>query len=149
MTTAVIEDVNRAAPELSLQAHERASYDLARGDWKGPASVPAPADEPAWQALRALAFRLWLDTGDLEEAAALWTRQFSGLTTNNTLVNHEVQTGAFDELIRRTGAEIRSTAPSLPRDELVREVGFVVNCRVALRLIERFDALVSVELHPA
>jgi transaldolase len=149
VTTTVIEEVSRAAPEVALQAHERASYDLARGDWKGPAPVAAPADEPAWEELRALAFRLWLDTGDLEEAAALWSRQFSGLTTNNTLVNHEVQTGGFDELIRRAGAEIRSAAPSLPRDELVREVGFVVNCRVALRLIERFDAQVSVELHPA
>jgi transaldolase len=71
------------------------------------------------------------------------------LTTNNTLVNHEVQTGAFDDLIRRAGAEIRAAAPSLSNDELIREVGFVVNCRVALRLVERFDAQVSVELHPA
>jgi transaldolase len=151
MTTAVIEEVNRAAPELSLQAHERASHELARGDWKGPAPRPeeAPGDEPAWQALRTLAFRLWLDTGDLEEAAALWSRQFSGLTTNNTLVNHEVQTGAFDALIRRAGAEFCTAAPSLTLDERVREVGFVVNCRVALRLVERFDAQVSVELHPA
>jgi transaldolase len=149
VTTTVIEEVSRAAPELSLQAHERASYTLARGDWSGPAPAAAFADEPAWQALRSLAFRLWLDTGDLQEAEALWSRQFSGLTTNNTLVNHEVQTGAFDDLIRRAGAEIRAAAPSLPIDDLVREVGFVVNCRVALRLVERFDAQVSVELHPA
>lgn len=150
MTTAVIEEVSRrAAPELFLPAHERAAHTLARGGWSGPAPVTPAAGEPAWQALRALAFRLWLDTGDLEEAAALWSPQLSGLTTNNTLVNHEVQTGAYDDLIRRAGAEIRTAAPSLPEGELIREVGFVVNCRVALRLVERFDAQVSVELHPA
>src|SRR5262249_51439011 len=33
-------------------------------------------------------------------------------------------------------------------EALVREVGFVVNCRVALRLVQRFDVPVSVELHP-
>ena len=64
-------------------------------------------------------------------------------------MNHEVQTGAFDALIRRAGAEVGLAAPSLPEEELIREVGFVVNCRVALRLVERFDAPVSVELHPA
>ncbi len=149
MTTAVIEEISRAAPGLSLPAHERVAHTLARGGWHGPAPVAAGADEPAWQALRAHAFRLWLDTGDLEEAAALWSPQFSGLTTNNTLVNHEVQTGAFDALIRRAGAEVGLAAPSLPEEELIREVGFVVNCRVALRLVERFDAPVSVELHPA
>ena len=149
MTTAVRDEIRLTAPDLPLEAHERAAETLARGE--GPAAAPAAkgADEPAWQALRAHAFRLWLDTGDLDEAAALWSPQLAGLTTNNTLVNQEVQTGAHDELIRRAGAEIRSAAHSLLEEELVREVGFVVNCRVALRLVERFDAPVSVELHPA
>jgi transaldolase len=149
VTTAVLEEIRQATPEFSLQAHERASHTLARGGWKGPAPVAELADEPAWQSLRALAFRLWLDTGDLDEAAALWSPQFSGLTTNNTLVNHEVQSGIYDELILRAGREIRLAASSLHEDELIREIGFVVNCRVALRLVERFDAPVSVELHPA
>jgi transaldolase len=158
MTTAVLERVSRSTPEVSLQAHERAAHALSRADIgpemtdSGPGTGPAAIrqqDEPAWQALRAHAFRLWLDTGDLEEAAKLWTPQFSGLTTNNTLVNAEVQTGRHDELIRRAGTEIRQASPSLPLSDLVREVGFVVNCRVALRLVERFDSPVSVELHPS
>jgi len=146
--TAVREAIEHAAPELPLQAHERAAYLLARGEFGTPSSPETP-DEPAWQALRAHAFRLWLDTGDSKEAAALWSPQLSGLTTNNTLVNQEVQTGAYDEVIRRAGEEIRSADPHLGEAELVREVGFVVNSRVALRLVEQFDAPVSVELHPA
>jgi transaldolase len=147
--TAVREAIPAARPDLPLAAHERAAETLARGEWHGAGTPPEFADEPAWQALRAHAFRLWLDTGDLHEAAALWSPQFSGLTTNNTLVNHEVQSGAHDDLIRQAGAELRSVTRSLAEEELIREVGFVVNCRVALRLVERFDAPVSVELHPA
>lgn len=149
MTTAVIEEVSQSVPSLSLQAHERAAHTLARGGWNGPSPAPPTADEPAWQALRSHVFRLWLDTGDLQEAESLWSPQFGGLTTNNTLVNQEVQTGSHDDLIRHTGTEIRAAAPYLSEQELIREVGFVVNCRVALRLVERFDAPVSVELHPA
>jgi transaldolase len=103
---------------------------------------------PVWRALRALGTRLWLDTGDLEEARTLWTREFSNLTTNNTLANHEVQKGLFDEAIRQAGERLRRVAPGITREELVREVGFVVNSRLALRLVEAFDATVSVELHP-
>lgn len=104
--------------------------------------------EPIWAALRALGTRLWLDTGDLEEARALWRREFSNLTTNNTLANREVQKGLFDDLIRRAGDRLRSVAPAIGAEELVREIGFVVNARLSLRLVEAFDATVSVELHP-
>jgi transaldolase len=104
--------------------------------------------EAAWRALRATGTQLWLDTGDLEAARALWTDEFSNLTTNNTLVNKEVQKGLFDDLIGRAGRELRAADSGLSGDELVTEVGFVVNCRTALRLVEAFDATVSVELHP-
>jgi transaldolase len=102
----------------------------------------------AWAALRAAGTELWLDTGDLEAARRLWTDDFSNLTTNNTLVNAEVQKGLFDEVIPRVGAGLRD-AGVRSSDELVIETGFVVNCRTALRLVEAFDATVSVELHPA
>jgi transaldolase len=105
--------------------------------------------EPVWAALRALGTRLWLDTGDLEEARGLWRREFSNLTTNNTLANREVQKGLFDDVIRRAGERLRQAQPSISPEELVREVGFVVNARLSLRLVEAFDATVSVELHPA
>ncbi|HTE21065.1 MAG TPA: transaldolase family protein, partial [Armatimonadota bacterium] len=104
--------------------------------------------EPAWAALRELGTLLWLDTGDLDAARKLWTDDFSNLTTNNTLINKEVQKGLFDELIPRAGRELRAADPSLSEDQLVYEVGFVVNCQASLRLVEAFDATVSVELHP-
>ena len=149
MATVVQERTGRSDREPTLQPHEQVAQRLARGDWRGPSPVAPTQDEPAWQALRAHTLQLWLDTGDLEEAAELWSPQLGGLTTNNTLVNAEVQTGAYDDLIRRATAELRAAAPGLSEEELVREVGFVANSRVALRLVERFDVPVSVELCPA
>lgn len=112
-------------------------------------SRPAAPSHPAWAALRGLGSLLWLDTGDLDAAAKLWTEDFTNLTTNNTLVNKEVQKGLFDEVIPRAGRALREAAPNLSAEDLVTEVGFVVNCHTALRLVEAFDATVSVELHPA
>lgn len=105
--------------------------------------------DPAWAALKATGSRLWLDTGDLDAARKLWTAEFSNLTTNNTLVNKEVQKGLFDEAIPLAARKLRDAAPGISQDDLVIEVGFVINCRTALRLVEAFDATVSVELHPA
>jgi transaldolase len=78
----------------------------------------------------------------------LWTRQFSAVTTNNTLLNHEVQGGQYDSLIKRAASLVRTRAGRKvePR-ELVLEVAFVLNARHALRLVEAFDAFVSVEEH--
>src|SRR5262245_24919295 len=105
--------------------------------------------DPVWAQLRALGTHLWLDTGDLEEARAIWTAEFSNLTTNNTLVNKEVQKGTFDALIGHIGRELRGAEAGLSAEQLVYEVGFVLNCKTALRLVEALDAHVSVELHPA
>ena len=76
------------------------------GPVPGPRELCAAREEsfgssPAWAALRALGTELWLDTGDLEAAASLWTDELSNLTTNNTLVNKEVQKGLFDDVIPR------------------------------------------------
>ncbi len=105
--------------------------------------------DPVWKALRDLGTELWLDTGDLDEAQALWTREFSNLTTNNTLVNKEVQKGFLDALIPDSARRLREVEPDLDPGRLVYEVGFILNCRTALRLVEALDARVSVELHPA
>ncbi len=110
---------------------------------------PSFGSHPAWAALRAAGTTLWLDTGDVDAARALWTDDFENLTTNNTLVNKEVQKGLFDSVIQDAGRSLREADPSLTLDDLVYEAGFVVNCRTALRLVEAFDATVSVELHPA
>jgi transaldolase len=55
--------------------------------------------EPVWQRLREAGTQLWLDTGSMADAQKLWTREFSALTTNNTLLNREVQTGRYDSLV--------------------------------------------------
>lgn len=100
-----------------------------------------------WQALAATGTELWLDTGDLAASRRLWTREFRALTTNNTLLNKEVQRGQYDDLVKRTAKHIRSLAPSLPEPLLVLEIAFVLNAYHGLRLVEAFDAMVSVEEH--
>ena len=106
-------------------------------------------DDPVWVALRDLDTALWLDTGDLDEARSLWTRQFSNLTTNNTLVNKEAQKGLFDAMIPQAARALREADPRIDEETLAYELGFILNCRNALRLVEAFDATVSVELHAA
>jgi len=100
-----------------------------------------------WQAVCAAGTELWLDTGDLASARKLWTREFTALTTNNTLLNKEVQRGQYDDLVARTVARIRELQPSIPQSVLVLEVAFVLNAYHGLRLVEEFDAMVSVEEH--
>src|SRR5262245_51674107 len=78
-----------------------------------------------WQQLRALGTELWLDTGNLEEARSLWTREFSNLTTNNTLVNKVVQEGLFDADIPRAAGALRGVDAQIGASALVYELGFI------------------------
>jgi transaldolase len=102
---------------------------------------------PVWERVRAAESRLWLDTGDIVEALRLWSSEFEALTTNNTLLNKEVQKGIYDDLIRKAVSTIRDAASGIDERQLVLEVAFVLNAYHALRLVEEFDAHVSVELH--
>ena len=99
--------------------------------------------------LCSLGSELWLDTGDLEKAQATWKSELSAFTTNNTLANQVVQSGVMDATIRDTVEKIRAVAPDLNGEDLVTEIGFVINCKIALRLVQAFKVKVSVELHPA
>ncbi|HOK54574.1 MAG TPA: transaldolase family protein, partial [Armatimonadota bacterium] len=74
--------------------------------------------------------------------------ELEALTTNNTLVNEVVQTGAMDGLIAYGARKIREAMPGITSHELVIEIAFLVNARLALSLVQRFGAHVSVELHP-
>jgi transaldolase len=114
----------------------RDGIDLAQGRI---AAKPAPF----WSGLAATGSRLWLDTGDLAAAEALWAADFSGLTTNNTLLNAEVQKGAYDDFIPR----VAKTLPKGDERAAVLEIAFALNARHGLRLVQRFGARVSVELH--
>ena len=104
-------------------------------------------EAPVWKRVHDVGSRLWLDTGDMEEARTLWNAEFEALTTNNTLLNKEVQKGIYDDLIRRAASALRDAATEMDESRLLLEVAFVLNAYHGLRLVEAFDAHVSVELH--
>ncbi len=118
-----------------------------------PGQASAPSDsyksEPLLAALKSSGTELWIDTGDLELAQSVWRQELTALTTNNTLANQVVQSGVMDDVIQETVAKLKEEAGDLSREELLLEVGFVINCRIALRLVEAFNVKVSVELHPS
>jgi len=99
--------------------------------------------DPFWQSLRETGTELWLDTGDIDEAEANWTAEMSALTTNNTLLNNEIQKGIYDSFI----SEAKSIVKDLPADDRVKEIAFILNARHGLRLAKKFGGFVSVELH--
>jgi transaldolase len=99
--------------------------------------------DPFWQSLRSTGTELWLDTGDIEEAEANWTAEMTALTTNNTLLNNEIQKGIYDDFI----PEAVKIVKHLPEDEQVKEIAFILNARHGLRLARKFGGMVSVELH--
>lgn len=96
-----------------------------------------------WESLHDAGTEIWLDTGDIEEAEANWTAEMSALTTNNTLLNNEIQKGIYDVFI----SEARSLVRDLSPEERVRELAFIVNARHGLRLALKFGGMVSVDLH--
>lgn len=100
-----------------------------------------------WAAVAKTGTSLWLDTGDIEAAQALWTQDFEALTTNNTLLNNEVQKGIYDQLVPSTAKLLKDKGVS--SDRIVQEIAFVLNAVHGLKLVRTFDADVSVELHTA
>ncbi len=134
---------------LNLSRKEELLAELARDVKHAPERAPTPPSDPALAKFRALGTQLWLDTGNLDEAGKLWRLEMSALTTNNTLANQVVQTGIMDDVIKDVARRVKDIEPGISEDELVLDVVFVVNCHIALRLVRAFDAMVSVELHPA
>lgn len=101
---------------------------------------------PAWKKLKELGSELWLDTGNIDEIRQMWTGEFSALTTNNTLLNKEVQRGNYDETIKEA-SRLLDAFPQLTPQERKLELAFILNARHGLKLVELFDAFVSVEEH--
>ena len=99
--------------------------------------------DPFWQGLKNTGTELWLDTGDMEEAEKNWSAEMTALTTNNTLVNKEIQKGIYDSTV----AEARKILKELPLKEQIIEIAFILNARHGLRLAQKFGGFVSVELH--
>ncbi len=102
---------------------------------------------PLWARLREVGTEPWLDTGDMDEASRLWSNEFTALTTNNTLLNKEIQKGIYDAWIPQAAAAVKLDRPEISEQDLVLEIAFALNARHGLRLVERFGAYVSVELH--
>ncbi len=67
--------------------------------------------DPFWEALRSTGTELWLDTGDMDEAEANWSAEMSALTTNNTLLNNEIQKGIYDVFDFRGETYCKSSSP--------------------------------------
>ncbi len=121
--------------------------ELALEDYQPP-SAPSFASQDKYVRLRKAGSRLWLDTGDAGAAEKVWSAELEALTTNNTLVNQVVQTGALDGVITQAARKIREAVPGISDRELIVELGFLANAKLALGLVSRFGAKVSVELHP-
>lgn len=125
---------------MSLTYNEKLSDFIKSGIDEKP--VTAKYD-PFWQSLRSTGTELWLDTGDMEEAEANWTAEMTALTTNNTLLNNEIQKGIYDSFVPRA----LDLVSHLPVEERVKEIAFILNARHGLRLAKKFGGMVSVELH--
>jgi transaldolase len=121
--------------------------DLALEGYEGPGH-PHFENREKYQWLKDLGSRLWLDTGDLQAAEKVWSPEVDSLTTNNTLVNQVVQTGAMDGIIAYATRRIRDARPDISDRDLVIELAFLVNAKIALGLVHSLGAHVSVELHP-
>ncbi|MCL5102518.1 MAG: transaldolase family protein [Armatimonadetes bacterium] len=137
---------------IEVGVHEDANLiqavrELALEGYQGPGK-PEYASREKYVWLRELTSRLWLDTGDAEAAHGAWSPEMEALTTNNTLVNQVVQTGAMDGLIGYGARKVWDARPDISENDLAVEVAFLVNARLALSLVHRFGAKVSVELHP-
>jgi len=104
------------------------------------------ATKPKWQKLRELGTTLWLDSGNIENIEEQWTREFSGLTVNNTLLNKEIQAGRYDSLIPEI-INVLNNHSEINDQQRMLEINFILNAYHGLRLVEKFDAYVSLEEH--
>jgi transaldolase len=96
-----------------------------------------------WESLLNTGTELWLDTVDIEEAEAVWSAEMSAFTSNNTLLNNEIQKGRYDIFI----SEAKSLVRDLPEEDRIKEISFIITARHGLRLAQKFGGYVNVELH--
>ncbi len=99
--------------------------------------------DPFWQGLKNTGTELWLDTGDMEEAERNWSAEMTALTTNNTLVNKEIQKGIYDDFVEQAVEIVKD----LPIEEQIVEIAFILNAMHGILLAKKFGGFLSVELH--
>jgi transaldolase len=102
--------------------------------------------KPVWSKLSQIGSELWLDSGNIDDIEKFWTREFSAVTVNNTLLNKEIQSGHYDSLIPEI-MKVLNYYPKLSEKQIILEINFVLNCWHGLRLVEKFDGHVSLEEH--
>ena len=101
------------------------------------------APDILWNKFLKAGTTLWLDTGDIDGAKKLWNKNFTALTTNNTLLNKEVQKGIYDEII----SEASDLFKDIEKGNRIKEIALLLNALHGSRLARIFNAKVSVELH--
>ena len=99
-----------------------------------------------WKRLNESGTILWLDSGSIEDIEGEWTKEFSGLTINNSLLNKEIQAGRYDSLIPKIN-EVLNKYSGITEQQKMLEFSFALNTYHGLRLVEKFDAYVSLEEH--
>jgi len=106
---------------IDTEAIADVTFEIARRDFSHRFGRPGTGfqEKPVWQKLRALGTRLWLDTGEIDTAKTLWCSEFEALTTNNTLLNKEIQKGLYDGFISQTADAIRQAASDLDERRLI------------------------------
>ncbi|MCB9892018.1 MAG: transaldolase [Planctomycetes bacterium] len=139
-----IRELSRFAPGSALAETLRG---LCLQGFRGASAAPKAKSQPAWHPIKERGTTLWLDTGDIGAAERLWCEEFDALTTNNTLLNKEVQKGIYDEFVPVAAKEIRGVEAGISDHDLVLELAFCLNARHGLELVQTFGAHVSVELH--
>ena len=90
-------------------------------------SAPQARSDQLLARLKNLGSEIWVDTGELEKAQDIWKQEMTALTTNNTLANQVVQSGVMDKVIEDTIRKIGGEGLKLSTEELILEVGFVIN----------------------
>ncbi|HLU38682.1 MAG TPA: transaldolase family protein [Planctomycetota bacterium] len=139
--------VAKVLPHDSTAAKQIAAFCLEGHAPPGKDVRAALPSSPLWAAVARCGTQLWLDTGDVDAIAELWTREFTALTTNNTLLNKEVQKGIYDATVPEAAKLVRQALPGVAEVQLVHEIAFILNAVHGLKLVRTFDADVSVELH--
>ncbi len=99
--------------------------------------------DPFWESLQSTGTEIWLDTGDIDAASKLWSAEMRALTTNNTLLNKEIQKGIYDDYMKEANEYLKD----LDLETRIMEIAFILNARHGLRLVQKFGGKVSVELH--
>ena len=107
--------------------------------------LPSFGTNRLWRLAREAGSEIWLDTGSILDVGHMWVDELTALTTNNTLLNAEIQAGAYDALVPEA-AQLLAGADLTERERLL-ELAFILNAVHGLRLVENFDAFVSVEEH--